>query len=67
MGRCATTDLAGFVAASWLRGVRLVTVPTSLLGMVDAGVGGKIGINTAEGRNLLGCFHEPTGVLCDLP
>ncbi|MDN5762798.1 MAG: 3-dehydroquinate synthase [Microlunatus sp.] len=66
LGGGATTDLAGFVAATWLRGVRLVTVPTSLLGMVDAAVGGKTGINTPEGKNLVGAFHEPAGVLCDL-
>ena len=61
-----TTDLAGFVAATWLRGVRVVHVPTTLLGMVDAAVGGKTGINTAEGKNLVGAFHPPAGVLCDL-
>ena len=66
IGGGATTDLAGFVAATWLRGVRLVTVPTTLLGMVDAAVGGKTGINTAEGKNLVGVFHEPRAVLCDL-
>jgi 3-dehydroquinate synthase len=66
VGGGATTDLAGFVAATWLRGVTLVSVPTSLLGMVDAAVGGKTGINTAEGKNLVGCFYEPAGVLCDL-
>lgn len=65
-GGGATTDLAGFVAASWLRGVKLVTVPTTILGMVDAAVGGKTGINTAAGKNLVGAFHEPAGVLCDL-
>lgn len=65
-GGGATTDLAGFVAASWLRGVRLVTVPTTVLGMVDAAVGGKTGINLAAGKNLVGAFHEPAGVLCDL-
>ena len=66
LGGGATTDLAGFVAASWLRGVRFVNVPTSVLGMVDAAVGGKTGINTAAGKNLVGAFHEPAGVLCDL-
>jgi 3-dehydroquinate synthase len=66
LGGGATTDLAGFVAATWLRGVRLVMVPTTLLGMVDAAVGGKTGINTAEGKNLVGCFYEPVGVVCDL-
>ena len=66
VGGGSTTDLAGFVAATWLRGVRVVQVPTTLLGMVDAAVGGKTGINTAEGKNLVGAFHEPAGVLCDL-
>ncbi|MFF5227633.1 3-dehydroquinate synthase [Dactylosporangium sp. NPDC000521] len=66
VGGGAVTDLAGFVAASWLRGVRLVQVPTSLLGMVDAAVGGKTGINTAAGKNLVGAFYPPAGVVCDL-
>ena len=65
-GGGATTDLAGFVAASWLRGVRFINLPTTVLGMVDAAVGGKTGINTAAGKNLVGAFHEPVGVLCDL-
>ena len=65
-GGGAVTDLGGFVAATWLRGVRVVHVPTTLLGMVDAAVGGKTGINTAAGKNLVGAFHEPAGVLCDL-
>jgi 3-dehydroquinate synthase len=66
VGGGATTDVAGFVAATWLRGVRLVNVPTTLLGMVDAAVGGKTGINTAAGKNLVGAFHTPSGVLVDL-
>src|SRR5690606_34535559 len=66
VGGGATADLAGFVAATWLRGVRAVLVPTTLLAMVDAAVGGKTGINTAEGKNLVGAFHPPAGVLCDL-
>ncbi len=66
LGGGSTTDLAGFVAATWLRGVKLVTMPTSLLAMVDAAVGGKTGINTPEGKNLVGAFYEPLGVLCDL-
>jgi len=66
VGGGAVTDLAGFVAAAWLRGVRVVHVPTTLLGMVDAAVGGKTGINTAAGKNLVGAFHPPAGVLCDL-
>jgi len=66
VGGGATTDLGGFVAATWLRGVRVVHVPTTLLAMVDAAVGGKTGINTDSGKNLVGAFHEPAGVLCDL-
>jgi 3-dehydroquinate synthase len=66
IGGGAVTDLAGYVAASWLRGVRWVPVSTSLLGMVDAAVGGKTGVNTAAGKNLVGAFHPPAGVLCDL-
>jgi 3-dehydroquinate synthase len=66
VGGGATTDVAGFVAATWLRGVRLVNVPTTLLGMVDAAVGGKTGINTAAGKNLVGAFHAPAGVLVEL-
>jgi 3-dehydroquinate synthase len=66
VGGGAVTDLAGFVAACWLRGVRVVQVPTSVLGMVDAAVGGKTGVNTKAGKNLVGAFHPPTGVICDL-
>ncbi|MET7668503.1 3-dehydroquinate synthase [Micromonospora luteifusca] len=66
VGGGAVTDLAGFVAACWLRGVRWVPVATSLLGMVDAAVGGKTGINTSAGKNLVGAFHPPVGVLADL-
>lgn len=65
-GGGSTTDLAGFVAATWLRGVKLIQIPTTLLGMVDASVGGKTGINTSEGKNLVGAFHSPSGVLVDL-
>jgi 3-dehydroquinate synthase len=66
LGGGAVTDLAGFVAATWLRGLPVVLVPTTLLGMVDAAVGGKTGINTAAGKNLVGAFHPPAGVLADL-
>jgi 3-dehydroquinate synthase len=66
LGGGAVTDVAGFVAACWLRGVRWVPVASSLLGMVDAAVGGKTGVNTAAGKNLVGAFHPPAGVLCDL-
>jgi 3-dehydroquinate synthase len=66
IGGGATTDSVGFVAATWLRGIRVVHVPTTLLGMVDAAIGGKTGINTAAGKNLVGAFHPPAGVLVDL-
>ncbi|MFI5496233.1 3-dehydroquinate synthase [Actinoplanes sp. NPDC051859] len=66
VGGGAVTDLAGFVASAWLRGVRWVPVSSSLLGMVDAAVGGKTGVNTAAGKNLVGAFYPPAGVLCDL-
>lgn len=65
-GGGTVTDLGGFVAATWLRGVPVVQVPTTLLAMVDAAVGGKTGINTPQGKNLVGAFHEPHAVLCDL-
>lgn len=66
LGGGTVTDLAGFVAATWLRGVDVVQVPTTLLAMVDAAVGGKTGINTAAGKNLVGSFHSPVAVVCDL-
>ncbi len=66
VGGGATTDLGGFVAATWLRGIKVVHVPTTILAMVDAAVGGKTGINTAEGKNLVGAFYPPAGVLCDI-
>ncbi|HEX4817887.1 MAG TPA: 3-dehydroquinate synthase [Nonomuraea sp.] len=66
VGGGATTDLAGFVAGTWLRGVQVVLVPTTLLAMVDAAVGGKNGIDTPEGKNLVGTFLPPAGVLCEL-
>jgi 3-dehydroquinate synthase len=65
VGGGAVTDLAGFLAATWVRGVRVVHLPTSVLGMVDAAVGGKTGINTGAGKNLVGAFHPPAGVLAD--
>ena len=65
-GGGSVTDLAGFVASTWLRGVALVQVPTTVLGMVDAAIGGKTGINTAEGKNLVGAFWPPKAVICDL-
>lgn len=66
IGGGATTDVAGFIAATWLRGVPVVQVPTTLLGMVDAAVGGKTGINTAAGKNLVGSFYPPKAVFCDI-
>jgi 3-dehydroquinate synthase len=65
VGGGAVTDLAGFLAATWTRGVRVVHLPTTVLGMVDAAVGGKTGINTGAGKNLVGAFHPPAGVLAD--
>ncbi|GFG76157.1 3-dehydroquinate synthase [Mycobacterium botniense] len=66
LGGGAATDVAGFAAATWLRGVSIVHVPTTLLGMVDAAIGGKTGINTAAGKNLVGAFHQPLAVLDDV-
>jgi 3-dehydroquinate synthase len=66
IGGGATTDLAGFVAASWLRGVRVVLLPTTLLAVTDAAIGGKTAVNIPEGKNLVGAFHSPAGVLADL-
>jgi 3-dehydroquinate synthase len=66
VGGGAATDLAGWVAAAWLRGVRVAHIPTTLAGMVDAAIGGKTGINTSRGKNLVGAFHPPVGVVCDL-
>jgi 3-dehydroquinate synthase len=66
LGGGATTDLAGFVAATWLRGVKVVLIPTTLLGMADAAVGGKTAIDIPAGKNLVGAFHSPAGVLADL-
>ncbi|PLS24143.1 bifunctional shikimate kinase/3-dehydroquinate synthase [Bifidobacterium imperatoris] len=66
VGGGAATDLAGFVAATWMRGIRYVNCPTSLLAMVDASTGGKTGINTPQGKNLVGSFYTPAGVLADM-
>lgn len=65
-GGGAVTDVAGFIAATWMRGIRVVQVPTTILAMVDAAVGGKTGINTPAGKNLVGSFHEPAAVFIDL-
>ena len=66
IGGGAITDLAGFAAATWLRGIDWVAVPTSLAGMVDASVGGKTGINSDYGKNLIGSFHSPMSVIVDV-
>lgn len=66
VGGGATTDLGGFIAATWLRGIGVIHVPTTVLAMVDAAVGGKTGINSVAGKNLIGAFHNPLLVLADL-
>jgi 5-deoxy-5-amino-3-dehydroquinate synthase len=66
VGGGMVTDVAGFAAASWHRGVPVVHVSTSLLGMVDAAIGGKTGVNIPEGKNLVGAYWQPSGVVCDL-
>ena len=66
VGGGASTDVGGFLAASWLRGIDFIAVPTTLLGMVDASVGGKTGINTPVGKNLVGAFHSPRRVVVGL-
>ncbi|CAB4743361.1 MAG: 3-dehydroquinate synthase [Actinobacteria bacterium] len=66
IGGGAITDLSGFAAATWLRGIDWIAIPTSVAGMVDASVGGKTGINSDYGKNLIGAFHSPISVLIDL-
>lgn len=66
LGGGVVGDLAGYVAASFMRGIRYVQVPTTLLAMVDSAVGGKTGINLPQGKNLIGAFHQPSLVICDL-
>ena len=66
VGGGMVTDVAGFAAATWHRGVAVVHVATTLLAMVDAAIGGKTGVNLAAGKNLVGSFWQPSGVICDL-
>ena len=66
VGGGMVTDVAGFAAASYHRGISVVHVPTTLLGMIDAAIGGKTGVNLPQGKNLVGAFWQPSGVLCDL-
>jgi 5-deoxy-5-amino-3-dehydroquinate synthase len=66
VGGGMVTDVAGYAAASWHRGVPVVHVSTTLVGMVDAAIGGKTGVNIPEGKNLVGAFWQPSGVVCDL-
>jgi 3-dehydroquinate synthase len=66
VGGGATSDSVGFIAATWMRGVDVIHVPTTLLAMVDAAIGGKTGINTPEAKNLIGAFHDPVAVICDV-
>lgn len=66
LGGGVVTDLAGFVAATYSRGVRCMSLPTTLLAMVDAALGGKTGVNTEAGKNLVGAFHQPEAVLADI-
>ena len=66
LGGGATTDLAGYAAASWLRGISWYAIPTSLAAMVDASIGGKTAINSPAGKNLIGAFYSPTAVYVDL-
>lgn len=65
IGGGATSDLAGLIAATLLRGIKWITVPTTLLSMVDAGIGGKVAINSQQGKNLIGAFHPPSEVWLD--
>lgn len=66
IGGGTTTDIAGFAAATWLRGINWIAIPTTMAGMVDAAIGGKTGMNSSVGKNLIGAFHSPHQVLIDL-
>ncbi|MAU55831.1 MAG: 3-dehydroquinate synthase [Dehalococcoidia bacterium] len=65
VGGGVATDLIGYVAATWLRGVKIIHIPTSLIGMVDAAVGGKTAVNITMGKNMVGAFHQPKGIIMD--
>ena len=65
LGGGVTGDMAGFAAATYLRGIHVLQIPTTLLAMVDSSVGGKTGVDLPAGKNLVGAFHQPVGVLCD--
>jgi shikimate kinase/3-dehydroquinate synthase len=66
LGGGAVGDVAGFAAATWMRGIRYLQVPTTLLAMVDSSIGGKTAVNLPEGKNLVGAVHQPRGIFCDL-
>jgi len=66
LGGGVVSDLGGFIASVYLRGIRLIHIPTSLLGHVDASIGGKTGVNLSSGKNLAGTFYQPVAVICDV-
>ena len=65
LGGGVSGDMAGFISATWMRGIDFIQIPTSLLAMVDSSVGGKTGVNSAAGKNLIGAFKQPQLVLID--
>lgn len=66
LGGGVATDLSGYLASTYLRGIPLILMPTTLMGMVDAAIGGKNGVNTPQGKNLIGTIYQPQAILCDL-